>query len=119
MTREDLITKTAELQATLEANKAAQTKLNLELNETLKKLEDINKPKLNQEQSDLMYEAIEVAVDNIDFSNTENYEFDFGMDYDGRVYIENIDFDSRGGLVKDIYSEISGLFNIVKPVSND
>ena len=119
MTREDLITRTAELQATLEANKAAQTQLNLELNEITKKLVNMNKPVISQEQFDLIYEAIEAAIDNLDFSDIENYQYDFGMDYDGRVYIENIDFDNRTDLVSTIVYEVESLFNITKPVSDE
>jgi len=119
MTREDLITKTAELEATLKANEAAQTQLTKELNEARKQLEDINKPKLTSQQADLIYEAIEIAAENYDFSDTNQYDFDFGLDYDGRVYIDNMQFNDYSGLAEEIYKKVVLLFNTQNTIEND
>lgn len=119
MTREDLITKTAELEATLKANEAAQTQLTKELNEAKEQLENINKPKLNLEQSNLIYKAIEIAIEHYDFSNTDQYEYDFSLDYDGRVYVDNIEFNGYYGLADEVGSAVTNLFNIQRPTNND
>jgi hypothetical protein len=119
MTREDLITKTAELEATLKANEAAQTQLTKELNEAKKQLEDINKPKLTSQQADLIYEAIEIAVENYGFDNTDLYEVDFGIDYDSRLSVENIEFNEYSQLADEIYQKIEQLFNIQNTNENE
>jgi hypothetical protein len=119
MTREDLITKTAELEATLKANEAAQAQLTKELNEAKEQLENINKPKLTSQQNDLIYEAIEIAVENYDFSNTDLYDFEFNIDYNGRVYIDNMQFNDYSGLATEIDEHVTNLFNIQKPTNND
>ena len=119
MTREDLITKTAELEATLKANEAAQTQLTKELNEAKEQLENINKPKLSQEQSNLIYEVIEKAIESYDFSTTDNYDFDFGLDYNGRVFVENAEFNDYSGLAEEVDNAVTSLFNIQKPIDND
>jgi len=119
MTREDLITKTAELEATLKANEAAQTQLTKELNEAKEQLENINKPKLSLEQSNLIYEVIEKAIESYDFSNTDDYDFDFGLDYNSRIYIDNIEFNDYAGLAEEVDNAVTSLFDIQKPINND
>lgn len=119
MTRQDLITKTAELEATLKANEAAQTQLTKELNEARKQLEDINKPKITPEQCDLIYEVIEEAVENYGFDNTDLYEVDFGIDYDSRLCVENIEFNEYSQLADEIYQKVEQLFNVQTPNENE
>ena len=119
MTREDLITKTAELEATLKANEAAQTQLTKELNEAKEQLENINKPKLTSEQADLIYEAIAIAAENFDFSNTDLYEYDFSVDYNSRLCVDNIEFNEHNSLAEEIYREVVRLFNTQNTNEND
>ena len=56
-----------------------------------KELADINKPELTPLQFDNLYEAVEQGVSGYDFSDTDNYDKDFGIDYDGRVTLESFD----------------------------
>jgi len=119
MTREDLITKTAELENTLKANETAQTQLTKELNEAKKQLENINKPKLTTEQADLIYNVIAIATENFDFSNTDLYEYDFSVDYNSRLYVENIQFNEHNSLAEEIYREVEQLFNVTTEEKND
>jgi hypothetical protein len=119
MTREDLITKTAELEATLKANEAAQTQLTKELNEAKEQLENINKPKLSPEQADLIHKVIEIAVENYGFDNTDLYEVDFGIDYDNRLCVENIEFNEYNSLAEEIHRDVMQFFNVTTEEKND
>ena len=57
-------------------------------------LADINKPALTPSQFDDITEAVEEALGGYDFNDTDNYEVEYGIDYDGRVNIESFEFDT-------------------------
>ena len=113
MNKADLITKVAELEATLKANESAQTKLTNDLLEAKKQLEDINKPKISERTMEQIYLAIENAIDNFDFDDPDCYETDFTIDYDNRIALEGIRFENAGAIADDVLHEIEKLFNVV------
>ena len=47
---------------------------------------------------------------NYDFSDTDLYSIDYGIDYDGRVHCESFEFDNADDLVREIYEYVSRLF---------
>ena len=47
---------------------------------------------------------------NYDFSDTDCYSIDFGIDYDGRVHCESFDFDNADDLGHEIYERVARLF---------
>ena len=71
---------------------------------------DINKPKLTGEQFDELAEAIETGIGNFDFSDTDNYSIDYGIDYDGRVHCESFEFDNADELGREIYEYVACMF---------
>ena len=73
-------------------------------------LKDYNKPELTPMQMDDVYEAIEKAVDSYDFSDTDNFEIDYGIDYDGRINCESHEFINGGDLVDVIVTKVCELF---------
>lgn len=119
MNKVDLMTKVAELEATLKANESAQTKLTSDLLEAQKQLENINKPKVSEYTMDQIYLAIEEAIDNFDFDNPDSYEADFTIDYDNRLAIENIRFDNASSIAENVHNEIEKLFNVIPTEKND
>ncbi len=119
MNKVDLITKVAELEATLKANESAQTKLTSDLLEAQKQLENVNKPKISGHTMDQIYLAIEDAIDNFDFDNADCYEADFTIDYDNRIALESIRFDSVTAIVDDVHREVEKLFNVTTEETND
>ena len=78
--------------------------------EAEQKLKDLGKIALPPMVFDEIHEAVERAVDNIDFSDTSNYNVDFSIDYDNRVYIENLELTHSTDLVNEIVENISELF---------
>jgi len=81
-----------------------------QVQDTEKKLEDINKPELTPLQFDKIQEAIEEGVGNFSFNEQDNYEKEFGMEYDGKVYLESIDLTCTHELVENIVKEVYKLF---------
>ena len=73
-------------------------------------LKDLGKPELTPSQLDDIYEAVERGVSNFDFSDSDNYDKEFGIDYDGRVHFENIELNNTTDLVEMIVEKVSKLF---------
>ena len=73
-------------------------------------LKDIDKPELTSLQFDNLYEAVESGVSGYDFSDSDNFDYEFGIDYDNRIQLENFDLASSHGLVEAIVEEVSKLF---------
>jgi len=73
-------------------------------------LKDYNKPELTPMQMDDVYEAIEKAVDSFDFSDTDNYEIDYSLDYDSKVQCESHEFINSADLVDMIVTKVCKLF---------
>ena len=105
----------------LETNLAALKLLQSETNDKLtdhkaqislleKQLEDFNKPELTPAQLDDIQCAVESAIENYSFSECDNYETDFSLDYDGRVQLESIDLQDTYELTEMIVSKVHNLF---------
>ena len=105
----------------LETNLAALKLLQQETNEKLtdykvqvslieKELEDFNKPELTPMQLDGVYEAIESAVNDFDFEDTDNYHIEYELDYDGRVNAQSLEFQNSSELVEKIVENVTKLF---------
>ena len=105
----------------LENKKAALELLQNETNDKLndykqqisilqKQIDDYNKPALTPLQLDNIHEAVEKAVENYSFSDCDNYEVEFSLDYDGRVQLETIDLQDTYQLVEMIVDKVSNLF---------
>ena len=110
MNAKDLELKISGLQKAIEEHKADASRYEDELKTTTKQLEDINKPELTPLQFDLIQEAIERGVDEFDFDDEENYDKEFGINYDGKVHLENLDLTCTYELVEMITSRVHKLF---------
>jgi hypothetical protein len=105
----------------LETNLAALKLLQSETNDKLtdhkaqislleKQLEDINKPELTPQQLDAIQEAVENTVNDFDFEDTDNYNIEYELDYDGRVNASSLEFQSSYELVEKIVDKVHNLF---------
>ena len=54
--------------------------------------------------------AIEQAVSKFDFTDTDNFEIDYSLDYDGRVQCESHEFINDCDLVQMIVDKVCSLF---------
>tara|TARA_R100001509_G_C4691795_1_gene157081 strand:+ start:82 stop:453 length:372 start_codon:yes stop_codon:yes gene_type:complete len=110
MTKTELEAKIEALQAALDTKTQEQNAYRGQIDTLKKQLADLNKPKLTDKQFDELRDAIENGVMNYDFSDTDCYSIDFGIDYDGRVHCESFDFDNADDLVHEIYEYVARLF---------
>ena len=84
-----------------------------------KQIDDYNKPALTPLQYDAIHDAVEKAVENYSFSDCDNYEVEFSLDYDGRVQLESIDLQDTYQLVEMIVDKVSKLFKEVDCPEDD
>ena len=105
----------------LETNMAALKLLQSETNDKVreyqnqiaeleKQIEDFNKPEITPMMIDNIHSAVEKAVESFDFSNNDNYEFEFGMEYDGKVYVESVSLQCAYELTENIVNKVCNLF---------
>ena len=81
-----------------------------QLNKLNTELADVNKVTLLPSQFDDIYEAIESGINEYDFSDTDNYEIEYGIDYDGKVNCESHEFNNNQDLLEMINDKIQALF---------
>ena len=98
------------LEAQVETNKTMSETYQQELKLAQKQLADVNKPELTPLQFDNLYEAIESGIGNYDFSDSDNFDKEFGIDYDGRVTLESFDINNAQDLVEAIADKVNKLF---------
>ena len=98
------------LEEQVETNKTMSESYQVELDIAKKALADFNKPELTSSQFDDIYEAIEKSVDKFDFSDTDNFDIEYGVEYDGRVHCESHEFCNSDDLVQMIVDKVSELF---------
>ena len=110
MTKLELQAKIEALQSALDTKMQESKAYQGQLDVLQEQLKNINKPKLTPIQFDELHEAVEEAVGQFDFDDTDNYEMDFHIDYDNRIAIESMSFHNADELVREIYNQISELF---------
>ena len=106
----DLKLKIEGLEKVIQEHKADANRYEDQLKETQKQLEDYNKPELAPVVMDKIYETIEKVVTDFDFNDTDNYEIDYSLDYDGRVQCESHEFINGADLVQELVDKVCNLF---------
>ena len=113
MNEMDLKTKIEGLEKAITEHRDFSTTYEDQLKKAQQELKDYNKPELTGSQLDDIYEAVENAVSNFDFSDSDNYEKEFGIDYDGRVTLESLELTSTTELVEAVVEKVCRLFKEV------
>ena len=88
--------------------------LNMELKDKQKELEDASKPVISSTTMDIINDAVNYAVENYNFDNTDQYELDFSLDYDGKVQAETINIRDTYELMEAIVINIEKQFKVIK-----
>jgi len=110
MKKEELEVNIAALELLVNETADKSTDFKAQLEQAKKDLADINKPELTSLQFDNLFKAVESGVSGYDFSDDNNYDKEFELDYDGRVQLSNFDFINAQDLVEAIVEEVSKLF---------
>tara|TARA_Y100000004_G_scaffold174512_1_gene213298 strand:+ start:262 stop:615 length:354 start_codon:yes stop_codon:yes gene_type:complete len=101
------------LEATVKGLQDKLEQLKTELNVKTLELNNLNKPKLNQSTLDIIYDCINEGIGDFDFNCESHYDFEYELDYDGRINTCNIDFNSADYIQEPIMTRIEKEFNII------
>ena len=110
MNANDLELKISGLEKAIQEHKADTDRYQDELKTTQKQLADYNKPELTPLQFDDIHEAIEESVEEFDFNDTDNFEIEYGIEYDGKVHCESHEFRNSDDLVRMVVEKVSEVF---------
>ena len=110
MTKEQLETNIAALELLINETTDKSVDFKAQLEQAKQELADINKPELTPTQLNDIQCAIESGVENFDFSDSDNYDIEYGIDYDGKVHCENLELTSTYELVEMIVTKVHKLF---------
>ena len=114
MNEMDLLTKIEGLEKAIAEHKDFATNYESKLKQTKQELVDLHKPELTTKQMEAIEGAIEQAVSQFDFTDTENFEIDYSLDYDGRVQCESHEFINGDDLIMNIVDKVCRLFKEVE-----
>ena len=106
------------LEATVKGLQDKIGQLNMDLKSKQQDLEDANKPVVSSTVMDVVNDAINEAVENYDFDNSDQYELDFSLDYEGRVQAETINLTDTYELMEAIVINIEKQFKVEKDEEN-
>ena len=100
------------IEASIKGIEEKVKELNTRLTSKKKELEDINKPEMTEE----MYETLESCIiegiqDALGNLTQDDCDVEFGMEYDGKVYLESITI-QEDDLIQYIMGEINNKFKI-------
>ena len=100
------------LEATVKGLQDKIGSLNMDLKSKQQDLEDVSKPVISSEVMDVINDAVNEAVENYNFDNTDQYELDYSLDYDGRVQAETINLRDTYELMEAIVINVEKQFKI-------
>ena len=112
MTKEELNQKIEKLKVSLNAHEEQVKDLSHDLKAAEQKLADCDKPKLTMKQFTELHRVIETSVENFDFNQADNYDVEFGMEYDNKVELSHIEFESHADLYEQIIHDVEKLFGV-------
>ena len=107
------------LEATVKGLQEKVEQLQTELNVKKLELNNINKPKINQSTIDVIYDCINDGLHDFDFNCDSHYDFEYEIDYDGRINTCNIHFNSTDYVQEPIMKLIENKFNIINDTEDE
>ena len=110
MSKEQLETNIAALELLVNETVDKSTDFKAQLEQAKKDLADINKPELTSMQFDNLFEAVESGVSGYDFSDSDNFDYEFDIDHDNKIELNNLDLTNSQDLVEAIVEELNKLF---------
>ena len=113
MTKVELEVKLEALQKLLEEKANEQTTYQNQIRDLEKQLEDYNKPELTTNQLSAIEDLISNAIGDFNFDDQDLYEIEYGLDYDARVFADNINFRDTYELTEAIVQAVTKFFKEV------
>ena len=102
-----------DLKALLLSAEQDANKLKAQIQETDEKINNLNKPVINRVVVQEIRDAIEIAIRNYNFDDSDNYVYDFEIDYDSKINICSIEFERRDELAECLSELVEDVFNVI------
>ena len=109
----DLKLKIEGLEKVIKEQQDSADSYKLELKKAQEELEDYNKPDLTTFQLGAIEDLISNAIGDFNFDNQDLYEIEYGLDYDARVFADNINFRDTYELTEAIVKAVTKFFKEV------
>jgi len=119
MNREELSKEIAKLKQYIDSHAEQVKDLEHDLKTAMQRLEDVDKPKLTTSQFGDIEDAIQRAIDNYNFDDYDQYEYEMSMEYDNKVVLSHIEFRDSSDLAGEIYAKVESLFGITDESENN
>ena len=101
------------LEATIKGLEEKVNQLNGDLGIKKKELEDVNKPEMTGEMYDTLESCITEGIQEaLGYMESDDLEKEFGMEYDGKVYLESFSIDEYP-LVQAVMDKIDHKFKVI------
>ena len=110
MEKEQLETNLAALKLLVSEHNEKTNDYNNQIKQLEQQLEDYNKPEITPAQADDIWTAVNDAIASFDFDDSENYDFEYELDYDGRINCSSVDFQPTDELIDVIVAKVCALF---------
>tara|TARA_R110001592_G_scaffold208844_1_gene459905 strand:- start:187 stop:564 length:378 start_codon:yes stop_codon:yes gene_type:complete len=119
MIKEELNKEIEKLKVSLEAHEEQVKDLSHDLKIATQRLVDCDKPKLTESQFSSIHEVVETAISDFNFNEPDAYQMEYGIDYDGKVYADSIEFDGMDTLAEDVIQAVEKLFGVADESDDD
>ena len=100
------------LEATIKGLEEKLKSVTNDLNTKQKELEDVSKPEMTEEMYDELRGSVEEGIEKFDFNDSNNYDLEYELDYDGRVNASSIELNDTHSLVESIMDKIEKTYKI-------
>ena len=101
------------LEATIKGLQEKVEQVTKDLQMKQRELEDVNKPEMTSEMFDNITELVEEGIGYFDFSDSENYDIEYELDYDSKVNASSIEFNSASEVTEKIMNKIDSHYKLV------
>ena len=110
MSKEKLDTNKAALELLLSETADKHVDYQSQIAQIDKDLKNLGKIALPTMVFDDIYEAIDTAVNEFDWSDEDNFSKEYSIDYDNRIQLDNLELNNSTDLVEMIVEKVSKLF---------
>ena len=102
------------LEATVKGLEEKINQLADDLRSKQRELADVSKPEMTEEMYDELHGLVEEGVSRFDFSDSNNYEIEYELDYDGKVNASSIELNDTHELVESIMKRIENTYKMLE-----
>ena len=101
------------LEATVKGLQDKIGSLNMDLKSKQQDLEDVNKPIVSSNTMDIINDTVNAVVENYDFE-CGHFDYEFNINYDNKIELENLSYNDSYELVEAIVTKIEKQFKVEK-----